>query len=84
MTALLESRYVAGSGALCDSFLQAYRTFYTTNDPKGYILARLEDQTHRRAKYGNTVFNQEPDIKNGVGGLRDYHNTCLLYTSRCV
>jgi [protein-PII] uridylyltransferase len=78
MTALLESRYVAGSGALCDSFLQAYRTFYTTNDPKGYILARLEDQTHRRAKYGNTVFNQEPDIKNGVGGLRDYHNTLWM------
>jgi len=35
--------------------------------PKGYILARLEDQAQRRAKYGNTVFNQEPDIKNGVG-----------------
>src|SRR5450432_3811004 len=78
MTALLEARYVAGSAALCDSFLLAYRNFYTTDDPKGYILARLEDQAQRRAKYGDTVFNQEPDIKNGVGGLRDYQNTLWM------
>ena len=75
MTSLLEARYLAGSAALCDSFLLAYRNFYTTDDPKGYILSRLEDQAQRRAKYGDTVFNQEPDIKNGVGGLRDYQNT---------
>ncbi len=78
MTALLEARYVAGSAALSDSFLLAYRNFYLTDDPKGYILARLEDQVSRRAKYGNTVFNQEPDIKNGVGGLRDYQNALWM------
>src|SRR5208283_5229418 len=78
MTSLLESRYLAGSAALADSFLLAYRTFYTTDDPKGYILARLEDQASRRAKFGNTVFNQEPDIKNGVGGLRDYQNALWM------
>jgi len=78
MTSLLESRYVAGSAALCDSFLLAYRTFYTTDDPKGYVLARLEDQAARRAKFGDTVFNQEPDIKNGVGGLRDYQNSLWM------
>jgi [protein-PII] uridylyltransferase len=78
MTSLLESRYLAGSAALADSFLLAYRTFYTTDDPKGYILARLEDQASRRAKFGNTVFNQEPDVKNGVGGLRDYQNALWM------
>jgi [protein-PII] uridylyltransferase len=78
MTSLLESRYLAGSAALCDAFLLAYRNFYTTDDPKGYIIARLEDQAQRRSKYGNTVFNQEPDIKNGVGGLRDYQNALWM------
>src|SRR5271165_1940696 len=78
MTSLLESRYIAGSAALCDSFLLAYRTFYTTDNPNGYVLARLEDQAARRAKFGNTVFNQEPDIKSGVGGLRDYQNALWM------
>ena len=77
-TSLLEARYIAGSQALYDSFDQAYRTYYTGEDPKGYIAARLEDQALRRAKFSNTVFNQEPDIKNGVGGLRDYQNTIWM------
>jgi [protein-PII] uridylyltransferase len=73
-TALLESRLVAGSDSLYESFASAYEKFSQTDDPLGYLAARLEDQAARRAKYGNTVFLQEPDLKNGVGGLRDYQN----------
>ncbi len=77
-TALLEARLVAGSAALFDSLSSAYRAFYTEENPRGYIAARLADQVSRRAKYGDTVFLQEPDIKNGVGGLRDYQNTLWM------
>jgi [protein-PII] uridylyltransferase len=77
-TALLEARRIAGSERLYDTFSQAYRSYYISEDPKGYIAARLEDQTNRRGKYANTVFNQEPDIKNGVGGLRDYQNAVWM------
>ncbi len=77
-TALLEARRIAGSERLYNIFAQAYRSYYISEDPKGYIAARLEDQTNRRAKYANTVFNQEPDIKNGVGGLRDYQNAVWM------
>ncbi len=80
LTSLLESRLVAGSSSLYDTFAQAYRAFSTAEDPKGYIAARLGDQAARRAKYGDTVFLQEPDVKNGVGGLRDYQNA--LWMSR--
>ena len=77
-TALLEARFIAGSPTLYETFSQAYRSFYTTEDPKGYIRARLDDQAERRAKSANTVFNQEPDIKNAVGGLRDYQNAVWM------
>ncbi|HEX2854770.1 MAG TPA: [protein-PII] uridylyltransferase [Opitutaceae bacterium] len=77
-TALLESRLVAGSSKLYETFALAYRSYYTSEDPKGYIAARLDDQGQRRAKHANTVFNQEPDIKNGVGGLRDYQNAVWM------
>ncbi|MGH7947238.1 MAG: [protein-PII] uridylyltransferase, partial [Opitutaceae bacterium] len=74
----LEARRVAGSEKLYDTFSQAYRSYYATENPKDYIAARLDDQASRRAKYANTVFNQEPDIKNGVGGLRDYQNAVWM------
>ena len=77
-TALLESRLIAGSQALIDSFAPAYRNFYTTDHPLAYLAARLEDQALRHGKYGNTVFLQEPDIKNGVGGMRDYQNALWM------
>jgi len=77
-TALLEARLLAGGEALFLGFAQAYRSFYTQEDAKGYIRIRLEDQATRRAKYGDTVFLQEPDVKNGVGGLRDYQNSLWM------
>ncbi len=77
-TALLEARRVAGSEQLYDTFSQAYRSYYISENPKDYIAARLDDQANRRSKFANTVFNQEPDIKNGVGGLRDYQNAVWM------
>lgn len=77
-TSLLESHLIAGSESLYDSFAETYRNHYLKDDPKGYIAARLADQAARRAKYGDTVFLQEPDIKNGVGGLRDYQNALWM------
>lgn len=77
-TALLESHLVAGPPALYETFASAYRNFVTTENPKGYIADRLADQAGRRAKYSNTAFLQEPDIKNGVGGLRDYQNVLWM------
>ena len=80
LTSLIESRLIAGSTTLYETFAPAYHAFATAEDPKGYIAARLADQAQRRAKYGHTVFLQEPDVKNGVGGLRDYQNA--LWMSR--
>ena len=77
-TALLEARLIAGSASLFDGFAQTYRAYYTVEDPKGYIAARLEDQRSRRNKHGDSVFLQEPDIKSGVGGMRDYQNTLWM------
>ncbi len=77
-TALLEARLVCGSENTFRIFAQAYRNFYLKEDPKAYIAARLEDQRTRRARFNNTVFLQEPDIKNGVGGLRDYQNALWM------
>ncbi len=78
MTALLESRLITGDEILYKSFSKAYRTFYLKDNPKAYIAKRLEDQASRRARFGDTVFLQEPDIKRSVGGLRDFQNVLWM------
>lgn len=72
--ALLESRYICGSETLAQNFQKKYQDFCRRDAPQKYIESRLIDQEQRRQHYGNTVFIQEPDIKNGVGGLRDLQN----------
>lgn len=77
-SAMLEARYVAGSKPLWSRFEKDYREFYLNDRPEAYIKSRLETQEKRRERYGNTPFLQEPDIKNGVGGLRDYQNVLWM------
>ena len=77
-TSLLEARFIAGSQGVYEAFDRAYRNFYTGEAVKAYITERLDDQAHRRAKFGDTVFIQEPEVKNGVGGLRDYQNALWM------
>lgn len=72
--AILESRMICGSEALYQKLQKKFKTFCQKDDPKAYIAQRLADEKERHAKAGNTIYLQEPDIKNGVGGLRDYQN----------
>ncbi len=77
--AMLESRHVCGDEDIFDDFQKKYREFYLSDSPLEYAQKRLYDQAERRKKYGNSVFMQQPNIKNGVGGLRDYQN--ILWVS---
>src|SRR5215471_8546424 len=43
------------------------------------LVQNVADLTRaRHAKYGNTVFHLEPNVKDGPGGLRDYNVACWL------
>jgi [protein-PII] uridylyltransferase len=78
-TSLIESRLIAGNEALFTKFQKTVVAKCVVGYEEKYIAARLEDQATRRAKYGNSACMQEPNIKNGCGGLRDFQN--LLWMS---
>ena len=78
----LEARLIIGEDRLFNKFTRSYINYYRKDSPQTYIQTRLKKQEERRSRYGNTVFMQEPDIKNGVGGLRDYQNIMWMSSTK--
>ncbi|MGE9289364.1 MAG: [protein-PII] uridylyltransferase [Puniceicoccales bacterium] len=78
--AMLESRFVCGNPSPFRKFLRKFRPLYHNRKPEEYIESQIQSQRQRRLKSGDSIYMQEPDIKNGVGGLRDFQNA--LWMSR--
>ena len=77
--ALLETRLVAGDpGHYADFRLALAAELRTPGFARDTVRHLLDEQERRREKYGDSVFIQEPDVKNGVGGLRDLHTLVWL------
>src|SRR5581483_3115734 len=78
-TAMLESRFLAGERELAREFREQFRAKCVLGFEQEYVEMRMRDQEARHKKFGDSVYMQEPNIKNGCGGLRDYQN--LLWMS---
>ena len=77
-TALLESRLVVGDPGIASLFRDRFRAECVFGFEEEYIALRMRDQAVRHAKHGNSVYMQEPHVKSGCGGLRDYQNLLWL------
>jgi len=78
-TAMLESRFLAGDQLLAREFRDQFRAKCVVGSERQYVELRMRDQQARHHKFGDSVYMQEPNIKAGCGGLRDYQN--LLWMS---
>lgn len=72
-TSLLESRLIAGEPALYDSFLNAMQSDVFHWRAASYINEKIAERVATRLKYGGSIYLREPNIKEGAGGLRDFH-----------
>ncbi len=73
-TAMLESRFLAGDGELAREFRDQFRSKCVGGHEREYVEMRMRDQVARHNKFGDSVYLQEPNLKSGCGGLRDYQN----------
>ncbi len=73
-TAMLEARFLTGDTQLAREFREQFRAKCVVGHERDYVEMRMDDQVARHKKFGDSVFLQEPNLKSGCGGLRDYQN----------
>jgi len=69
-TTLMESRLLAGSRPLLDAMHETTSTAHMWSG-REFFTAKFEEQRQRHARYHDTAYNLEPNMKEGPGGLRD-------------
>jgi [protein-PII] uridylyltransferase len=71
-TTLLGARFLAGDAALFHALGRAVRERMIP-DVGAFIDAQREALARRRERYGDSLYLLQPNLKEGAGGLRDYH-----------
>ncbi len=81
-TSLYDSRFLYGSFSIFKEFENVLINNIIKNNTQEFIESKLEYMKSRYEIYGNTIFVLEPNIKEGVGALRDYHT--LLWIGKTI
>ncbi|MCG6117524.1 MAG: [protein-PII] uridylyltransferase [Aquimonas sp.] len=76
-TALSELRFICGDPAPAQQLSRAVRSegFWS---PQDFFKAKRAEQRARHARYNDTAYNLEPNLKEGPGGLRDLHTLAWM------
>jgi [protein-PII] uridylyltransferase len=76
--ALLDRRFLAGDASLFDK-LDSKILPGSERQARPFLVAQLQKLTRDRlARYGNTIFHLEPNVKESPGGMRDFQATSWL------
>jgi len=71
MTALLDARLLAGDRALADELARALPAVLRRGGANDFVNRLIVEKQNRHAKFGDSLFLLEPNVKHGQGGLRD-------------
>ena len=72
-TALMESRFLVGNPVVFQEFQRRFAKRVLGKRVGNFIREKLEEREQDYAKFGETVFLLEPNVKKSKGGLRDAH-----------
>ena len=78
-TCLLERRHLAGSRAM---YRALGARLDAAVDPRAFFHAKLFELRQRHAKYEDTPYSLEPNVKESPGGLRDLQS--ILWIARAA
>jgi [protein-PII] uridylyltransferase len=77
-TSLLDARFLCGDEALYQDFSAAMDRDVLKRDTERFFKEKLAETRERHARYGDSVYLLQPQLKEGEGGLRDLHTAFWL------
>jgi [protein-PII] uridylyltransferase len=78
LTSLLDARFICGMSPLYSDLMQQLREKLIKTDRKKIINQLVEISNQRHTRFGDSTYRLEPNLKEGRGGLRDYHTLMWL------
>ena len=82
LTSLLDSRFVCGISSLYTELMEKLRKKVFPKRGKAYVRWLSERNRVRHNRFGDSTYLLEPNLKEGLGGLRDYHT--MLWAGRAL
>ncbi len=76
--ALMDARHISGNRAAYLALKRRLRQEVLGQNSRDFVAAKLSERNRRHAKWGDSRFMLEPNIKDGKGGLRDLHTLTWL------
>jgi len=80
LTSLLDGRFVCGMSPLYHQLMESLREKLLSAKPAEIISQLVTINNERHARFGDGAYLLEPNLKEGQGGLRDYHT--MLWIAR--
>lgn len=80
LTSLLDARIVSGQSHLYLRLMAMMREKVLGKNPAKVINLLVSTNQARHKRYGDSTYLLEPNLKDGQGGLRDYHT--MLWIAR--
>ena len=82
LTSLIDARFVCGISFLYSDLMEQLNGKVLPRHARAYIEWLSEINRERQARFGDSTYLLEPNLKEGLGGLRDYHT--MLWVGRAT
>ena len=80
LTPLLDARFICGMSLLYTELMEQFHRKVIQRHSRKIINWLIETNRQRHVNFGDSTYRLEPNLKDGQGGLRDYHT--MLWLSR--
>lgn len=71
---LIDNRFLDGSISVYNIFESIVKNYIVKRGKYAFLMAKINDIRKRMKKYRDSIFKIEPNIKDGIGGTRDYNS----------